>query len=358
MSTRSWFSRSLAPWYRAHGRDLPWRRTRDPYRIWLSEVILQQTRVDQGTAYYERFVEHYPTVADLAAAPEGAVMKLWQGLGYYSRARNLVAAARQVVQEHGGTFPSSFPKLLKLKGVGDYTAAAIASIVFDRPEAVVDGNVYRVLARVFGIDTPIDSTEGRKQFRVLANSLLDPANPGDHNQSVMELGATVCLPRKPACDDCPLGSRCIARREESIDRLPVKAGKTKVRDRYFHYLIMRSGNGLWLHQRTGKDIWRDLWQPPLIETAGAGTKAQVARSAKDLFGIQPGLEARAGPVRHVLSHQVIHARFWTVLGSEHIAVPGTWVLVGPAELKEHAVPRLIERFLESDERSDLFFRRD
>ncbi|MBK9288070.1 MAG: A/G-specific adenine glycosylase [Flavobacteriales bacterium] len=354
MSTRSWFSRSLAPWYRAHGRDLPWRRTRDPYRIWLSEVILQQTRVDQGTAYYERFVEQYPTVADLASAPEGAVMKLWQGLGYYSRARNLMAAARQVVQEHGGTFPSTFPELLKLKGVGDYTAAAIASIVFDRPEAVVDGNVYRVLARVFGIDTPIDSTEGRKAFRELANSLLDPSNAGDHNQSVMELGATVCLPRNPACGDCPLASRCIARKEGRIDRLPVKAGKTKVRDRYFHYLIIRSGGRIWLHQRTEKDIWRDLYQPPLVETTSAATKAQVARRATDLLGYQPILEALAGPVRHVLSHQVIHARFWTVLGSELIAVPEGWVLVGPTELKDHAVPRLIERFLEVPDGPDLF----
>ncbi|MCC7502023.1 MAG: A/G-specific adenine glycosylase [Flavobacteriales bacterium] len=354
MSTRSWFSQRLAPWYRAHGRDLPWRRTRDPYRIWLSEVILQQTRVDQGTAYYERFVEQYPTVADLAAAPEGAVMKLWQGLGYYSRARNLMTAARQVVQEHGGTFPSSFPELLKLKGIGDYTAAAIASIVFDRPEAVVDGNVYRVLARVFGIDTPIDSSEGRKAFRELAYSLLDPKSPGDHNQSVMELGATVCLPRNPACEDCPLSSRCIARKEGRIDRLPVKVGKIKVRDRYFHYLIIRSGERVWLHQRTGKDIWRDLYQPPLIETDGAGNKAQVSRSAKDLLGYQPELVALAGPVRHVLSHQVIQARFWNVVDPRRSTMPEGWFLVGPTELKDHAVPRLIERFLESEHGEDLF----
>ncbi len=354
MSTRSWFSQRLAPWYRAHGRDLPWRRTRDPYRIWLSEVILQQTRVDQGTAYYERFVEQYPTVADLAAAPEGAVMKLWQGLGYYSRARNLMAAAQQVVEEHGGRFPSSFPELLKLKGVGDYTAAAIASIVFDRPEAVVDGNVYRVLARVFGMDTPIDSTAGRKAFRELANSLLDPKSPGDHNQSVMELGATVCLPRKPACGDCPLSSRCIARKEGRIERLPVKAGKTKVRDRYFHYLIIRSGGRIWLHQRKEKDIWRDLYQPPLIETSGIGTKAQVARSAEALLGYQPELEALAGPVRHVLSHQVIHARFWTVSVPKRSTIPEGWVLIGPKELKGHAVPRLIERFLEDQGAPDLF----
>lgn len=346
MSTRSWFSRALVPWYRENRRDLPWRRTRDPYRIWLSEVILQQTRVDQGLAYYERFVARYPDVERLAAAPDGEVMKLWQGLGYYSRARNLLAAARQVVNAPGGRFPDTLEGLRALKGVGAYTAAAIASIAFDRPAAVVDGNVYRVLARAFGIGTPIDSTAGRKEFATLAAELVDPAHPGDHNQAVMELGATVCTPRDPACDACPLAPRCIARKEGRIAALPVKAGRTKVRERRFHYLVIGDGRHIVLHQRTERDIWRDLYQPPLVETSGPSTRTAVAAAAQQAFGRAFTLGAPSGPVKHVLSHQVIHARFWPVERFGTGRLPNGWVKVDRAGLRTHAVPRLIDRFLE------------
>jgi A/G-specific adenine glycosylase len=354
MSTRSWFSRELVPWYREHRRDLPWRHTRDPYRIWLSEVILQQTRVDQGLAYYERFVEHYPTVADLAQAPEGAVMKLWQGLGYYSRARNLMAAARQVQAAHGGRFPDDHAGLIGLKGVGDYTASAIASMAFDRPEAVVDGNVYRVLARVFGLDTPIDSTTGRKAFRDLAQRLLDPAHPGDHNQAVMELGATVCTPRNPHCTRCPLSPRCIARLEGRIASLPVKAGRTAVRQRHFHYLILSRGRSVVLRQRTGKDIWQDLYEPPVVETPGPGNRRTVGAAAAALFGRPVVLGERSGQLRHVLSHQIILARFWEVELSSGASLPEGWVLAERTDLDRYAVPRLIERFLEKHFAEDLF----
>ncbi|MBK6829719.1 MAG: A/G-specific adenine glycosylase [Flavobacteriales bacterium] len=264
--SRAWFTKALLPWYAEHKRPLPWRETRDPYRIWLSEVILQQTRVEQGREYWHRFVETYPTVAELAAATEDQVLRLWQGLGYYSRARNLRTAAKQVVEEHMGGFPDSYEGLKGLKGVGEYTAAAIGSIAFGLVEPVVDGNVYRVLARVFGIDTPIDSTAGRKQFRELAAALIDHEQPGEHNQAVMELGATVCTPLKPTCGECPLARKCIARATDRIDKLPVKTGKTKVRTRHFNYLHIERGDKTFLRKRTGKDIWHGLYELPLIET--------------------------------------------------------------------------------------------
>jgi A/G-specific adenine glycosylase len=346
MSTRSWFSRALAPWYRENRRDLPWRRTRDPYRIWLSEVILQQTRVDQGTAYYERFVARYPDVERLATAPDGEVMKLWQGLGYYSRARNLLATARAIANGHGGRFPETPQELLRLKGVGAYTAAAIASIAFGHPAAVVVGNVYRVLARVFGLSTPIDSTEGKRLFAALAEELMDRDHPGDHNQAVMELGATVCTPRDPSCETCPLAPRCIALKEGRIAALPVKAGRTSVRERYFHYLVIGGGRHIVLHQRTERDIWRDLYQPPLVETTGPSTRKAVAAAAAKAFGRPFELGMPSEPVKHVLSHQVIHARFWPVKRSGTGRLPTGWMKVDRAGLRTHAVPRLIDRFLQ------------
>ncbi len=353
MSSRSWFGQGLRAWYAAGHRDLPWRRTRDPYRIWLSEVILQQTRVDQGTAYYERFIEAHPTVHSLAAAPDSEVMRLWQGLGYYSRARNLLAAARMVVNDHEGRFPDTVEGLRSLKGVGDYTAAAIASIAFDRPAAVVDGNVYRVLARAFGVDTPIDTTAGRREFARLALELLDTGHPGDHNQAVMELGATVCLPRKPLCDSCPLAQRCIARIQDRTGVLPVKAGRTKVRVRHFNYLVLGGREGLVVHQRTGRDIWQDLYQPPLVESKGPATRAEVEGAARTLLGRNAPVLTTRGPLKHILSHQVIHATFWT-LDCPATPLPEGWVLADRRTLDRFAMPRLIGRFLEGHWTADLF----
>lgn len=348
MST-AWFSKALLPWYREHRRPLPWRETRDPYRIWLSEVILQQTRVDQGTAYWHRFVERYPNVKGLAKAPEDEVLRLWQGLGYYSRARNLRTAAQQVVEVHGGKFPANFDALRALKGVGDYTAAAIGSIAFGLVEPVVDGNVYRVLSRVFGISTPIDSTVGRKEFRELAASLISATQPGDHNQAVMELGAIVCTPKQPRCGDCPVSSRCIARRTDRIADLPVKTGKTKVRARHFNYLHIASKAGTYLRKRTGKDIWHGLYELPHLETEKAMTKRTFERVLGEAFGAGWKVEGMFGPVKHVLSHQVIHAVFWQVRPPKAFKFPNDWIRVKPDDIDRYALPRLIERYLTQDQ---------
>lgn len=345
MSTPSWFSRRLLPWYRANQRPLPWRADRDPYRIWLSEVILQQTRVDQGLGYWLRFTGRWPTVQALAKAEEADVLKLWQGLGYYSRARNLLTAAKQVVHAHGGTFPANHAELVHLKGVGDYTAAAIASICFGRPEAVVDGNVYRVLARFAGIATPIDSTEGRKRFKGLATGLLDPAQPGDHNQAVMELGATVCTPRNARCHQCPLKARCVAFATGRTEDLPVKTGKTKTRDRYFNYLHIATPGGLYMQQRGPGDIWQGLYELPLLESGKTVTKPALARLLENTHGKGWSVHGRHVRPRHVLSHQVIHAVCWTVSAPKGFTTPNAWVCVGPGTLAGLPVPRLIEQWL-------------
>ncbi len=343
MSTPSWFSKTLLPWYAEHKRPLPWRATTDPYRVWLSEVILQQTRVDQGTAYWERFVERYPTVQALAAATEDEVLRLWQGLGYYSRARNLRTAAMQVAHEHGGSFPADHGLLMDLKGVGDYTAAAIGSICFGLPEPVVDGNVYRVLARVFGIATPIDSTEGRREFRALAAQLLPATSPGDHNQAVMELGATVCTPRDPDCGSCPLARKCVARATGRIAELPVKATRTKVRTRHFNYLHIEQDKGLFLVKRTGKDIWQGLYELPLVETDRPATKAVLTKAIRAVFRVAPGSLHQVGSSTHLLSHQRIEAVFWKITITAR--PPAGWLHVPFAHLDRHALPRVIERYL-------------
>jgi len=340
MSSNSWFGRALLPWYRENKRPLPWRTTTDPYRIWLSEVILQQTRVDQGTAYWHRFVERCPTVAHLAKTSEDQVLRLWQGLGYYSRARNLLTAAKQVVKEHGGQFPADHDQLLKLKGVGDYTASAIASICFGKEEPVVDGNVYRVLARVFGISTPIDSTAGKKEFRALAAELISKEHPGDFNQAVMELGATVCSPKKPNCVECPLKRKCIAQAEERVAELPVKAGKTKTRTRHFNYLLVETKGGIYLRKRTGKDIWQGLWELPMLETKKAATAAWLKKQAGMLR-----LKRIDGPTKHVLSHQIIQGVFWQAEPRGGFKPPKDWKPVPWRRIDGYALPRLIERHL-------------
>lgn len=341
MSSRSWFSRAVLAWYDEGHRDLPWRATRDPYRIWLSEVILQQTRVDQGLPYYHRFVARFPTVGSLAAASEVQVLKLWQGLGYYSRGRNLLEAAQQVVRAHGGTFPSRHGALLTLKGVGDYTAAAIASIAFGEVVPVVDGNVYRVLGRVFGIATPIDSSLGRKEFRALAATLVDPQRPGDHNQAVMELGATVCTPKGPACDRCPVSRRCVARKEDRIDLLPVKGRRTPLRHRHFNYLWIERDEGLLFARRGSGDIWQGLHEMPLIATDTAlGTRALKERAGTR------ALVRLAGPIDHQLSHQCITATLWQAGPGAAARLPGAWSAVPRARVHELPLHRLMEKLLD------------
>ena len=254
----------LLDWYAREGRDLPWRRTHDPYRIWLSEVILQQTRVAQGMAYYERFTARFPDVASLAASSEDEVLRLWQGLGYYSRARNLLTAAREVVERFGGAFPRRLDEVRSLRGVGDYTAAAICSAAYDEPCAVVDGNVYRVLSRLCDIDLAIDSTAGRRAFARLAQEQLDPSAPGRYNQAIMDFGALQCTPSAPRCDCCPLSGRCLALAAGTVAERPVKQGRTRIRDRWFHYLHITSGDRVLLRRRERRDIWQGLYECPMI----------------------------------------------------------------------------------------------
>ena len=334
----------LLDWYAREGRDLPWRRTRDPYRIWLSEVILQQTRVAQGTEYYLRFTERFPDVASLAAAPEDEVLKLWQGLGYYSRARNLHAAARQVVERFGGRFPVALEEVRSLRGVGDYTAAAVCSAAYDAPCAVVDGNVYRVLARLFDLDAPIDSTAGKRAFAELAQSQLDTAHPGRYNQAIMDFGALQCTPAQPRCGDCPLAGRCLALAAGTVGVRPVKQGRAKVRDRWFNYLHVTCGGQTLLHRRGGGDIWQGLYEFPLIETDKAADFAELAATAafRELLGNgRWHLRRSVTMPGHQLSHQLLHAVFHRIECDAMPAFPS----VETAALGGYALPRLIDRYL-------------
>ena len=334
-------SAPLLAWYQKNKRDLPWRHTRDPYKIWLCEIIMQQTRVAQGLAYYNRFVETFPTPRALAAATQDQVLKLWQGLGYYSRARNLHEAAKSM----HGTFPQTYDGVRALKGVGDYTAAAICSIAYNMPYAVVDGNVYRVLARVFGISTPIDSTGGKKQFTVLAQELLDKKHPGDYNQAIMDFGAMVCTPQAPACLTCPLSKICDARKAGTQEKLPVKAQKTKVSTRYFHYIYVEQGKFTWLHQRGPGDVWQNLYELPLVETQDGKLNLKDPQ-LKKWFGAACVMAVSQTPVKHVLSHRIIYAYIYKVELPPARKVPGGFIKIAVKDLPKYAVSRLVQKLLE------------
>ena len=320
------FSETIVDWYAACGRDLPWRRTRDPYAVWLSEIILQQTRVAQGRAYWERFLERFPTVQDLAAAPEDEVMRLWQGLGYYSRARNLHAAAKQVVALGG--FPATLEGIRGLKGVGDYTAAAIGSIAFGLPAAVVDGNVYRVLARYFGIATPVGTTAAKKEFTELAQRLLPADDPAAFNQGMMDFGATCCTPVNPACLTCPLQPSCQAFKTGRVELLPVKQASAKPVERHLTYVHVRVDGQVAIHRRGPGDIWQGLWEPWLTDEVPAGASLVVQ------------------DFKHQLTHRTLLADFWLWEPSERPSLPDGYVWIEEAELDTYAKPRLFERLLE------------
>ena len=327
-------STPLLNWYSHYKRDLPWRHTKDPYKIWLCEIIMQQTRVSQGLSYYNKFVEKFPSPSALAKASEDEVLKLWQGLGYYSRARNLHAAAKSMK----GKFPSTYEGVRALKGVGDYTAAAICSIAYNMPYAVVDGTVYRVLSRVFGIDTPIDSTEGKKQFAQLAQEQLDQKHASDYNQAIMDFGATVCTPQTPQCAGCPLSKQCIARRDNRAEELPVKEKKTKISTRYFHYIYAVQGDFIYLHKRGAGDIWQNLYELPLIETP-TEEKPKVA-------WLKGAKLAEAGTLKHVLSHQVIYGTIYKVQLPPLAKLPSEFIKIKKGNLKKYAIPRLVQKLLE------------
>ncbi len=306
-------SQKLIKWYKQHKRDLPWRNTTDPYKVWLSEIILQQTRVAQGLPYYISFVNAFPTVFDLAKAPEQKVLKLWQGLGYYSRARNLHTAAKEVVKNYKGIFPADFEELKKLKGVGDYTAAAISSFCFNKPHAVVDGNVYRVLARLFAMDIAINSTEGKKQFAQLAQELLDKKNAGANNQAIMEFGAMYCTPHNPNCEVCIFNDVCLSGNAGIASNYPVKIASKKVTTRYFEYFVITSSGNTYTQQRTESDIWKNLHQFPMLEYADKADNVMVLEQMKkEILKIKTNnfkILKQTDYKKHQLSHQTIFARF-------------------------------------------------
>jgi A/G-specific adenine glycosylase len=309
----AFFRSRLLEWYQSSHRPLPWKGEKDPYIIWLSEIILQQTRVEQGLPYFHRFAERYPRVQDLADAPEDEVMKLWEGLGYYSRARNMHAAAKYIVDELGGQFPNTYQGILQLKGVGPYTAAAIASFAFDLPRAVLDGNVFRVLSRFFGIDQPIDSSAGKKQFKELAQLLLDPKDPARYNQAIMDFGATHCRPQKPLCAACPFLKKCQASQQDRIQELPIKSKKIRRRTRFFHYLVINQGAEVWIRKRTGKDIWKNLYEFPMVEMERSLRQAEEIIKAFDfaapLHPTSYQIEKVSPPYQQLLTHQKIVATF-------------------------------------------------
>ena len=337
---------TLIDWYHSNKRDLPWRNTRDPYLIWLSEIILQQTRVEQGRPYYERFKEAFPSVASLAKAKEEKVLKLWQGLGYYSRARNLHKAARMVLEKHQGIFPTDHAAIRELPGIGDYTAAAIASFAYDLRYPVVDGNVYRFLSRLFGIDTPIDSTAGKKEFLQVATELIQHAPPHEFNQAIMEFGALTCVPTNPNCDSCVFRSSCIARKKNTIQELPVKAKKQTSRNRYFHYIVLHDGKDVYLKQRTEKDIGMNLWEFPMLEEKKALGPEGMLRKTSLLFkNHSTTMHDKPSKARHLLSHQTLHAVFYEFTLQKKIKLPATWKKVNRKNLQKFPVPKLIEKYI-------------
>ena len=319
------FTTTILQWFQDNGRALPWRDTRDPYAIWLSEIILQQTRIEQGLPYWERFMRHWHTVEELAAASEDEVLREWQGLGYYSRARNLHTAAKQIV-EMGG-FPRTLEGIKRLKGVGDYTAAAIGSIAFDLPAAVVDGNVYRVLARHYGISTPINTTEGKKEFTALAQELLPAWQASAFNQAMMDFGAIQCTPQSPLCLSCPLQESCIAFREDRVAALPVKRKMLKVKERHLTYIYIRYKGRTAIHRRQAGDIWQGLYEPWLTDE------------------VPPGAILLRQDVKHVLTHRVLYADFWLWEPDQKPELPADYLWIKEADIGNYGVPRLIEILL-------------
>ncbi len=340
------FSKTLTYWYSINKRDFPWRNTKEPYFIWLSEIILQQTQIKQGLPYYEAFVTQFSTVLQLANANESDVLKLWQGLGYYSRARNLHFTAKYIAEKLNGKFPDNYKGLLQLKGIGDYTASAIASICFDEPAAVVDGNVYRVLSRYFGLNTPINSTRGIKEFKALATSLIDKKNPGDYNQAIMEFGATQCKPQNPNCGICPLNNSCVALQKGLINQLPVKLKKTKITKKHFNFLVfISSDKNTLFHKRNSKGIWQNLYQFPLIETDSALETIRFEnhplimdylKSIPFEFSLYNEKD-----IIHKLTHQHLHTKFWIVEVEE---LPEKGIPI--SELRLHPTSVLIGNFID------------
>lgn len=337
----------LAEWYKNNKRHMPWRETKDPYKIWLSEIILQQTRVEQGLPYYNRFVIKYKNIKTFAKANESKILKLWQGLGYYSRARNMHTAAKQVVELHNGIFPANYEELIKLKGVGEYTASAIASIAYGLPHAVCDGNVFRVLSRLYAIDTPINSTEGKKVFFHLAQSLLDHRFPSQHNQAMMELGALVCKPANPLCGQCPLNTFCKAHLKNAIDKFPVKNNKQKNTVIHLHYFVFDYKGHTYMQTRTGKGIWQGLHDFPYVEYAGKEiSPEQSIQRIQHLLAIDKMEVLKIShEYKHILTHRIIMAKFiHCTLRKPLDAKKFSLIKIRKTEINTLSLPRLIEKY--------------
>jgi A/G-specific adenine glycosylase len=340
--------KSLYHWYQFNKRRLPWRETSDPYRIWISEIILQQTRVNQGKRYYERFMNRFPTLAELARSEKKDVLKIWQGLGYYHRAENIHQAAQQIVEKHQGRFPEEYDDILALKGIGDYTAAAIASIAFHKPYATIDGNINRVLARMFEIREPLHAASGKNIVRRKAVELLDSTYPGMHNQALMELGALICLPSRPLCNQCPVAQECLACKNQTVNQVPAKKTAGKQKNRFFYYFLFEDQDAIYLQKRTKKDIWQNLYELPLIETPNPETPKEMLIMALNQFRITNNTLPEAliyGPVVHLLSHQKIHATFIHIFKKNIPGIIGSPIRIFKKDIAKFAVPRLIEKYL-------------
>ncbi|MHB9054609.1 MAG: A/G-specific adenine glycosylase [Paludibacteraceae bacterium] len=339
----------LKDWYYINKRILPWRETTDPYNIWISEIILQQTRVNQGYDYYIRFIERFPDVKSLSDTNEQEVLKYWQGLGYYSRARNLYKAACKIISDFNGRFPKTYDEILSLSGIGEYTASAISSFAYNQPYATVDGNIFRVIARLSGNETPINTSNGKKLFTGMAQELLDKQKPGLHNQTIMEFGALQCVPLSPDCENCPLQNYCEAYKLNLVNTLPVKQGKTKVSNRYFNYFYIKNDRFTYLQKRTKKDIWQNLFEFPLIETDKSVDSEELMKTESFIQffeGCKIRIEKISNPLKHVLSHRIIYTVFYTVIIENENSFIRQLKKIPLNDLNQFPVSRLTELFLE------------
>ena len=339
------FSKKLLEWYNPTSRNLPWKKTNDAYKIWLSEIILQQTRVEQGTPYYLAFIKQYPSVRKLANAPLDDVLKLWEGLGYYSRARNLHVAANQIMQHHNGKFPETHAEILQLKGIGNYTAAAISSFAYNLPHAVLDGNVYRVLSRVFGIETPIDSTIGKSIFQKLADDLLDKKNPSIYNQAIMDFGAILCKPQNPLCEKCPFSSECKALQLNKINLLPIKSKKLIKTERYFHYFVIYDSKNIYIKQRTENDIWKGLFEFPVEEANGQWSIENSDFIKK--IDHQSSIINQPLSYKQTLSHQHINGYFYEFSIEKLPKLDNSYLKIKKSDILNYAFPKIIRSYLEN-----------
>jgi len=341
------FSEQILYWFDKNKRGLPWRKSKDPYRIWLSEIILQQTKVVQGLPYYQKFIHTFPTILHLAKSSENEVLKLWQGLGYYSRARNLHYTAKEIVKKYNGVFPKDYKTILKLNGIGPYTAAAIVSFAYNLPYAVVDGNVVRLLSRYFGIQTPFDSSAGKKEFQRLAQELLIKEKAGENNQAIMEFGALQCTPKSPNCIICPLQNECFAFNNNLINELPKKMKKLKIKNRYFDFLIINNKENLFIQKRKN-GIWKGLYQFPLIEHEDEKSEREIRTSDgwKKIFKkTRTKITKISFPIKHQLTHQTIYARFWHI--NTNSFLPKNTICIRKGELIQYPIPKLLEKYLKN-----------